>query len=338
MNKIMMLDNKIKNSKSKITKNFLYYLIAPVLVLILGIVFICTLGFNGGVELNGGSSFTIYVNNGQEYAAPAEDYDIDQDYDTICAKIADILADGNMKAESFQKTKMNIEEKQVVGGDAIKVVFLNASNDSDIIKAENASIRTRIINAFAYDEYAVTEISYQAPTFSISNLLISLATIVLAISLASIYMAFRNKNASYLAGILQVAADVILALAMVVAFRIPVDANISAIVMVSGVLSFANFFTFYGHIKNNIKDGLFTELKNCEMADKATKTLLVRKTIIYIALVLAAILCICLPSLGIKRVGLGILATVIASFYSSTFIMPAVWSITYKNRKQNKNI
>lgn len=337
MNKLMMLENKLKNSKTKFTKNFLYYIIAPVILLILGIVFVCTMGFNGGVELNGGSSFIIYVNNGQEYSAPAVSYDIDQDFDSICAKIEEVLADGNLKAESFQKTTISIEEKQVINGDAIKVTFLNTSKDLDIINQENNSIRTRLINSFAYDEYAITDIDYQEATFSITDLLISLGTIILAISLASIYMAFRNKNASFLLGILQGTFDVLLTLAIVLALRIPVDSNISAIVIIGGVLSFANFFVFYGHTKNNIKDGVYADSKNAETADRATKALLIRKTILYIALTLASLICICLPSVGIMRVGLGILMALIASFYSSTFIMPSMWALTYKNRKQTQN-
>ena len=337
MNKLMMLENKLKNSKTKFTKNFLYYIIAPALLLILGIIFVCTMGFSGGVEINGGSSFVIYINNGQEYSAPAVSYDIDKDYDSVCSKIEEILADGNLKAESFQKTTISIEEKQVINGDAIKVTFLNTSKDLEIINKENASIRTRLVNGFGYDEYAITEISYQQPTFSIADLLISLGAIILAISLASIYMAFRNKNASFLLGILQGTFDILLVLATLLALRIPVDSNLSAVIIVAGVLSFANFFAFYGHTKNNIKEGIYADNNNAENADKATKSLLIRKTIVYIALIFASLVCICLPSVGIKRVGLGILITLIASFYSSTFVMPAMWAFTYKTRKQKQN-
>lgn len=337
MNKLMMLENKLKNSKIKFTKNFLYYIIAPAILLILGIIFACTIGFNGGVELNGGSSFVIYVNNGQEYSQPAVNYDIDQDYNAICSKIEDILAEGNLRVENFQKTTISIEEKQVINGDAIKVTFLNSSNNIEKINQENASIRTRLITSFAYDEYAVTEVDYQEPTFSMSSLLMALGAIILAVSIASIYMALRNKNASFLLGILQGAFDIMLLLAMVLVLRIPVDYNISAIVIGGGVLSFANFFTFYGHTRNNMKDGLYADKNNTETADKATKALLVRKSIIYIALTFISLLCICLPSIGTVRVGLGMFIALIASFYSSTFVMPAMWAITYKNRKEKTN-
>ena len=337
MNKLMMLENKIKNSKTKFTKNILYYIIAPALILILGLVFALTIGFNGGVELNGGSSFVIYVNNGEEYSAPAENYDIDQDYNSVCAKIEGILAEGNLKVETFQKTKISIEEKQVINGDAIKVTFLNTSKDAEIIKQENASIRTRLINAFAYDEYAVTEIEHQNPTFSITSFLISLSTVILAISLASIYMALRNKNASFLLGIVQGTFDVLLALAAIIVLRIPVDKNISAIVITSGVLSFANVFAFYGHIKNNIKDGIYAGLKNMDVADTATKALICRRIMVYISMIFAVLVCICLPSVGIVRLSLGLFLTIITSFYSSTFVMPAVWAATYKARKQDQS-
>ena len=337
MNKIMMLENKIKNSKTKITKNFLYYLIAPVLLLILGIIFVCTIGFNGGVELNGGSSFVIYVNNGQEYSEPAVGYDIDQDYDTICATIQQVLADGNLRAETFQKTTITIEEKQVINGDAIKVTFLNTSSDIDIIKQENSAIKVRLINAFAYDEYAITDIDYQEPTFSIANFLISLGTIIFAISLASVYMALRNKNASFLLCIVQGAIDILFVPSMILTLRIPIDSNISAIIITAGTLSFANFFAFYGYARNNIKDGIYSNMNNSEIADRATKALFVRKTILYIALIFVAFLSICLPSIGIKRVGLGIIVVLIGSFYSSTVVMPSLWALTYKNKKQKVN-
>ena len=76
---------------------------------------------------------------------------------------------------------------------------------------------------------------------------------------------------------------------------------------------------------------------NASVADTATKALICRRIMVYISMIFAVLVCICLPSVGIVRLSLGLFLTIITSFYSSTFVMPAVWAATYKARKQDQS-
>ena len=93
MNKFLMFDNKIKNSNLKISKNFLYYMIAPIVILLVGLILICTVGFNGGADLRGASTFTIYANAEGAYGQPSAQYDINKDgeFDALCYHIVTVV-------------------------------------------------------------------------------------------------------------------------------------------------------------------------------------------------------------------------------------------------------
>ena len=57
MNKMKALNQKIVSSKFNITKNFLYFLIVPAVLLIVGIILLSTVGFNLGTDFTGKSTF-----------------------------------------------------------------------------------------------------------------------------------------------------------------------------------------------------------------------------------------------------------------------------------------
>ena len=57
------LDNKIENSKFDFCKNLKWFLIAPLLIILIGIVLLCTLGFNLGLDFTGGTNITIYIHS-----------------------------------------------------------------------------------------------------------------------------------------------------------------------------------------------------------------------------------------------------------------------------------
>lgn len=336
MNKFNVLENKIKNSKCQITKNFLYYLIAPVVILIAGIILLCTVGFNGGVEFTGGSTFTLYVNNGGECGAAAK-YDIDEDYNVICQKIGNILAEENFTIEYVQKTQLTAEGV-FAGGDAVKVVFKNRSNNIEQIKIDNEGLSNRILAEFGYSTHpeALDGIDYVGPTMSIGWTLALVGAVMFAIALASIYMALRTRSAAWIMLILHGACDLLLTASLLLICRVPVGTAVAAIIAGTGFVSMFNFFCFYKKAQLNIKNGLYEKYTKTRMADSTTKELAFKKVIMYIILVVAALLLVIVPVRAIRFSALASFVMLIATFYNANFILPAIWTASYREKKSKK--
>ena len=62
------LDDKIQNSKFNYCKNLKWFLIAPIAIVLVGIIILSTLGFNLGIDFTGGSNMTIFVDKDQTYS------------------------------------------------------------------------------------------------------------------------------------------------------------------------------------------------------------------------------------------------------------------------------
>ena len=92
MNKLknLSIDKKIRESKFNINKNFIYFLIAPLVFIIVGIILLCTVGFNLGTDFTGASVFKIYINNEASFNDEnIKSYDLENkdDYNEIYDKI-----------------------------------------------------------------------------------------------------------------------------------------------------------------------------------------------------------------------------------------------------------
>ena len=153
------IDEKLEKSKFSYTKNLKYFMIAPVVIIVVGIVLLCTLGFNLGFDFTGGTNMTIYMN---DPASTSEDFDFsdqsydlnnDADYKEASSKIEKVLALFNLEASTIQKSEMNIGTDAGYGftisdGDAILVKFQNG--DSDDIETLNDRIRLAFLVEFGY--------------------------------------------------------------------------------------------------------------------------------------------------------------------------------------------
>ena len=58
------LDKTIEKSKFNYCKNLKWFLIAPIAIILVGIILFSTIGFNLGLDFTGGSVLTVYSNNG----------------------------------------------------------------------------------------------------------------------------------------------------------------------------------------------------------------------------------------------------------------------------------
>ena len=338
MNKKKSLNNleqKIINSKFDIVRKSLYFIIAPIIILLVGVILLSTVGFSKGIDFSGGQTFKVYVNDEAKLADVAT-YNLDkkEDYDAIYKKINIVLNENNVKLVSYQTTKVDLKDYDVYSGQAVQITYQTNSKSS-----EKSEIREDLINAFDYASFdgAISSIDEVPAIDSIYDWTIGIfAGVMFGLVAAIIYMAFRYSKSSIFVVFIQTILDIFLTLGLLLVLRVPVNLTVGAVILSTFVISLINSFVFYNRIKTNKNSGLYEGVTNIEMANKTTKQIAYKKTIMYIAVAIASIIFIIFSVNAVKMFALAILLSLFATYYTSTFILPSFWSVAYKGEKVKK--
>lgn len=339
MNKINSMEKKIINSKFNVTKNFLYYMIAPLVIIIVGIILISTVGFNLGADFTGSSSFKIYVNNEATFEH-AEVYDLEdiEDYNTVYGKVKGILDDNGLKIVSVRTSTINLmSDYNVPDGQAIEVVFQNSSTYESKINAENEEIRKALLVEFDYSsvENAITSVDYSPMSQNTFNWAIGiLAAVVFGAIVAIIYMMFRFDKSAWIVVFMQVALDILLFIALLSIFRLTVNLTVGIAILATFTLTILNSFVYYSKMKGNIKSGKYANKNNKEMANELTKETLLKRIFVYALLFIMVFVLAIVAVEGVREVALAISIGLLVTLFTSIFFTPSIWSVMYKEKKK----
>lgn len=360
------IDDKIANSKFSFTKNLKYFLIAPIIITIVGIVLLCTLGFNLGFDFTGGTNMTIYTNgerleNGA-FSEQSYDVDKDEDYNTVLEKIDSVLGEFNLEASSYQKTTIDINADRGLGfvisdGGAVIVKFQNGDGDVEEI---NNKIRLALMEEFGYislpentdimslDDSTVQSYidgtNYSAlianggvTTASASNELMmrSFLALLVAIVLILIYVAIRFELTSGLAAILALFHDIIITSSIMLICRVQINsAFIAALITILGY-SINNTIIIFDRIRENVKMSKnLGKINNFEVADRSVRQTLTRSILTTLTTFIMIFFVTVIGVSDIQEFAFPIMIGILSGFYSSIFLTPGLWAIAYRPSKK----
>ena len=345
-------DEKIADSKFDFCKNMKWFLIAPILLVVVGIVLLCTLGFNLGFDFTGGSSMTIYTNSEGVYEEYTS-YDLDSDMNEIEEKVQQVLQEHGLTVNSIQATTFSNQDLDLDGVGAVLVRYQNDKTlSNEEIQEENRQIQLELLKAFGYfddtntveDLDTLDEAGFVAnggiitATVGIQLVMITFIGLVVALVLIALYAGLRQNFTSALAIILAVLQDLLVVTAMMLICRIEVGT--SFIVALFAVLCYSvyNTFVVFANIKADTNTTLHAgqKLNNSKIANGAVKEILPRQIVTTVVLLVVLLLVTIIGVVEVRNLVLPILFGVLASFYSSVFIAPALWAIAYKPSKKKK--
>ena len=331
------LEQKFKDSKLNISKNFIYYIIGPLVLMLIALIIVCTVNFNLGSDFEGYSSFKVYVNNEEKIETTVYDLDKKKDYNDFKDKIQTIINDNGLKIISYRTSTMTISDYDVYNGQAVEVVFENNSKDNEQILLENQDLREQLVLAFNYTGFdlAVSSVDFTEATSSYMFIVQLFAGVALGLLAIIIYMLLRKYRSLVFMMIIQIALDLLITVSLISICRIVVNYSIAVAILVTFVISVLNCFMFINKQKGDLKTGKCEGLTNNEVADMVVKELSFKKMLAYILAILTTIIFICLSVPGVRNVALAVLVGIIATMYTSHFVMPALWATT-KNFKKNK--
>ncbi len=360
------IDDKIANSKFSFTKNLKYFLIAPIIITIIGIVLLCTLGFNLGFDFTGGTNMTVYTNgerleNGA-FSEQSYDVDNDEDYNAVLGKIDSVLSEFGLEASSYQKTTIDINADRGLGfvisdGGAVIVKFQNGDGDVEEI---NNKIRLALMEEFGYislpentdimnlDDSAVQSFidgtNHSAlianggvTTASASSELMmrSFLALLVAIVLILIYVAIRFELTSGLAAILALFHDIIITSSIMLICRVQINsAFIAALITILGY-SINNTIIIFDRIRENVKMSKnLGKINTFEVADRSVRQTLTRSILTTLTTFIMIFFVTVIGVSDIQEFAFPIMIGILSGFYSSVFLTPGLWAIAYRPSKK----
>ena len=346
------LDEKIENSKFNFCKNLKWFLIAPIVICLVGVVLLCTLGFNLGIDFTGGSNMTIYLDTDGTYTV--DDSVVSTNQRVLEQKINNVLREYGLDINTYQDTTMNISGMGIEDGKAVIIKYQN-NNKLETAKIEeiNDKIRLDLLKAFKYvDEDATLEtigsIEESAlianggiTTASASSELMmkSFIALLVAILLILIYVAFRFEFTSGLAAILALFHDLLITTSIMLICRIEINVSfIAALVTILGY-SVNNTIIIFDRMRSDLKTAKQSNAKisNQEVANGAVRASLVRTILTTLTTFIMIFMVTVIGVPDIREFAFPIMIGILAGFYSATCLTPGLWAIAYRPKKNKKS-
>lgn len=346
------LDEKIENSKFNFCKNLKWFLIAPIVICLVGVVLLCTLGFNLGIDFTGGSNMTIYLDTDGTYTV--DDSVVSTNQRVLEQKINNVLREYGLDINTYQDTTMNISGMGIEDGKAVIIKYQN-NNKLETAKIEeiNDKIRLDLLKAFKYvNEDATLEtigsIEESAlianggiTTASASSELMmkSFIALLVAILLILVYVAFRFEFTSGLAAILALFHDLLVTTSIMLICRIEINVSfIAALVTILGY-SVNNTIIIFDRMRSDLKTAKQsnTKISNQEVANGAVRASFMRTILTTLTTFIMIFMVTVIGVPDIREFAFPILIGILAGFYSATCLTPGLWAIAYRPKKNKKS-
>jgi len=346
------LDDKIQNSKFNYCKNLKWFLIAPITIVLVGIIILSTLGFNLGIDFTGGSNMTIFVDKDQSYST-TESYDINKDMSKLENIVSGVLSNHGLKITTVQTTTMDVRDLGIEGGDAIIVKYQNNNSlESEEIEQVNEQIKLELLKAFGFVDQNMTLENLEnednkglvanggitTASASAELMMKSFIALIVAVAIILIYVAIRFELTSGLAAILALFHDILVTASVVLIFRVQINvAFIAALITILGY-SINNTIIIFDKMREDrkIKEKANEKIDNVALANNSVKQTMTRSVLTALTTFISILMITLIGVPDIRQFAFPIMIGILAGFYSSVFITPGLWAIAYRPKKRKK--
>ena len=343
-------DRAIEKSNFNFYKNFKFFAIASLVLIIIG-AFLCGfLGFNLGTDFMGVSTIKVYTNaEGNTTGENIQSYDIDtaEGYNDALQIISNTLAGFDTSINSVQKTTINITAQNILGAKALEINFYNNASLSQEEQIEkNGQIKTALMKAFGYstgDSVVVEGVSDAkiVSQYNNNSTIIYSAIIALIVSIvfAIIYLVCRYERTAFVTGFFTFLHDIVLLFALLAITRVPVNLATIGVFAFSFFMTCINLIVFYSKSKEMTVGGAVDKTNATAVANAVSKNNIKLNFYLYLVLFIIAILIMAFStSSTMLFTGVALLLAVIVNYYSAQFILNGFYGIIYKPVKKNRKL
>ncbi len=309
--KTSKLSSYIYSDKFKPSKWSKYFWMVSGAIFLVGVIMLCCLGFNLGLDFTGGNIMRVQVGDEiktQSIASSTE------------STIKTVVADNGAKVSRYQI----IEES---GNYYVEFQYQNISDDMTAINTKiQTDLTTGLSSVLTDGTYNV--LASETKSASASSDLLFRAFMALAIAIVAIlvYIAIRFELLSGLAAIITLFHDVILMCALVVIFRIEVNsAFIAAIITILGY-SINNTIVVFDRLRENTRKESLQNVSNMEIANISIKQTLTRTLNTSITTLLAVLMLAIIGVSAIRQFIIPIIFGLLVGTYAAIFISAPLWA------------
>lgn len=349
----LSLDERIENSKFNYCKNLKWFLVAPIAIILVGIILLSTLGFNLGIDFTGGSNMTIYVDSEGMYSA--QTYDVDKDLGAIENKINKVLGEYGLSVNTLQKTTMSDKDTGVSNADAVIIKYQNNNElEANQIESINEEIRLALLQEFGFvgQEITLETLEYETnkglvadggvttASASAELMMKSFIALLVAVALVLVYVAIRFEFTSGLAAILALFHDILVTASVMLICRVEINvAFIAALITILGY-SINNTIIIFDQMRETIKakKNANEKIDNEEIANSSVKKTMTRSILTMLTTFISIFMITVIGVADIREFAFPIMIGILTGFYSSVFITPGLWALAYRPSKRKKNL
>ena len=314
----MKLIDNMKNWKHDLVKNCKYYLIAPIAIIVLGLIMFFVQGVNLGIDFTGGTAVSVQF---------GEEISNQKIYDERVNEIEDVMAEFGLKLALDQRmgegasTKIQVRYQDIPGKSSEEMATIT----EDFVKALEEK----------YVDFKVTNDNRISASASASLLLNALLAVSIAVVLIVIYLALRFKQVLFgLCSIISLLHDVFIMIAFMLIFNLEISSTfIAALITIIGY-SINNNIVVFDRIRENLKlmpGASISDITNVSIKQSLTRTIITTLTTFVIIFGLLFI-----GISGITTFVLPITIGLVASVYSVIFVASPLWAVMNK-KKINKD-
>lgn len=284
----------------QITKHFKKFLILPIAILVLGIVFgFVNGGLNLGLDFTGGSIIKIDVKG-------------EFDSDVIQKALeANGIGDAPIVKTGDGYTQAEIRTREL--------------NDDSLQADLNEKLLAEIQKTYPdADITAVNKVGGTASADLIRNAFLAV-TIACALMLVYIWIRFQLYNG--ISAVIMLVHDVAVMIAVMAIFRIQINSAFIAACLTIVGYSINNTIVIFDRVRDNLKSPTVRKLPRPQIADISIKETLTRtmNTSITTLIMIVALYILGVPS--IKEFSFPIIIGLLAGVYSSIFLAAPMWAL-----------
>lgn len=317
--------NAFMQKDFNIVKNWKYYFVAPLVLILVAIIVFACIGFNLGIDFTGGT--ILEVNFGTDIST--------SEYNTYKSQIETVLKDNGITKYSMQK-EGSTEDAAI----SIKFQDINGKSEDDmaeLISEVKADIEEKLNPGNTNSQFEVED-SQRIGASASSNLITNaLLAVSIATVLMLIYIAIRFEFASGVAAIVALLHDVLVMCALVIICRIQINSSfIAALITIIGY-SINNTIVIFDRIRENLRKPEYAKTTNAQMVDISVKQTLTRTIYTSLTTIMSVLLLAIIGVSSIREFLLPIIFGLFAGTYSSVFVSGSIWSFIY-NRSKDKRL
>ena len=327
-------NKKLTNTKINFAKNWLTNIIIPAIVVIAAIVLSIFVGFNKGMDLNGGIIVSVV----------SENYDLTQSeqYNEFKGDLDQILLDNGMQGSIYLLEKDDATQDDIL---VVKIEYNTQSEDvNQKIDALSSDLKSEFYGSLTDSEIQLRNliiVSTFGSNINVWNVLATILASLIALICVCVYVGFRSGMHSSVMAIMSAISANILTFAMFMLARVQIHNMTLAVIPFVTLISSMLVFSFIKNAKENLKNSeVFERKSNVFLANETIKQTLYKKMLLaVIALLSVALLALTNITNNVLDLGLAFIVAIVAVMYNYLFICPPVFALTHVRKiKKEKQI